>query len=308
MKLHTKLTVFVLILFSLIIIGMVLWKPVKVRYYTSRLQSDNIKVRQAYAKKLLEMGAREPVFRYYTGKYDPKSVEKRMAVVGELCAGGDKGKEVMKEIFRNWCCSPSQQVKIQVGTMTLYNGSKVEIKSMWVDKYEVTLEKYIFYKATQGVLIEVPILTDGADQQKQPDLWECYSMPMTNISWHGAKAYANWLGMRLPTEHEWEYAARAGSTGKYCFGDNESLLDEYAWFKDNSGGKLHPVGQKMPNRWGLHDVHGNVWEWFSNKEEAKGGDFNDKPILCGVNTHAGTLGTTGWIRNDIGFRCVRDVK
>ena len=71
--------------------------------------------------------------------------------------------------------------------------------------------------------------------------------------------------MRLPTEAEWEYAVRAGSDSNWFFGDDSSGLGEYAWHKDNAGGKSHPVGQKKPNPWGLHDVYGNVCERVSDK-------------------------------------------
>jgi formylglycine-generating enzyme required for sulfatase activity len=120
-------------------------------------------------------------------------------------------------------------------------------------------------------------------------------LPVENVSWNDAIAFCNTLsereglkpyyrsgtgeplggdGYRLPTEAEWEYACRGGSTTRYCFGDDAASLGEYAWYRDNSDRKAHPVGQKRPNAFGLYDMHGNVWEWCLDRYDAK---FYDQP-------------------------------
>lgn len=85
------------------------------------------------------------------------------------------------------------------------------------------------------------------------------SLPQVNVSWNDARAYSEWAGLRLPTEAEWEYAARATTAGPR-YGE----LDAIAWYAGNSGGRLHPVRVKQPNHWGLYDSLGNVWEWVAD--------------------------------------------
>ncbi|MBK6796333.1 MAG: formylglycine-generating enzyme family protein [Acidobacteria bacterium] len=126
---------------------------------------------------------------------------------------------------------------------------KVTLKPFYMGKYQVTQKQW------EAVMGNNPSSSKGDD------------LPVETVSWDDAKEFCKKLSektgreYRLPSESEWEYAARAGSKGEYCFGDDKSLLPEYAWFDANSGGQTHPVGQKKPNAWGLYDVHGNVWEW-----------------------------------------------
>jgi formylglycine-generating enzyme required for sulfatase activity/tetratricopeptide (TPR) repeat protein len=127
---------------------------------------------------------------------------------------------------------------------------EVEItRGFYIGRYEVTEAQY------QRVMRAAPAGSRGPEY------------PVAQVSWDEAALFCRRLSAqarrrcRLPTEAEWEYACRAGSKTRYCFGGNSGMLGDHAWFKSNSGGETHPVGRKKPNAWGLHDVHGNVWEW-----------------------------------------------
>jgi formylglycine-generating enzyme required for sulfatase activity len=127
----------------------------------------------------------------------------------------------------------------------------VAVGSFEMGKYPVTQKQW------QVVMGDNPSYFKGAGE-------DC---PVEQVSWDDAQEFIKALNAltgqeyRLPTEAEWEYACRAGSTGKWCFGDDESELGQYAWHRKNSDNKTHPVGKKKPNAFGLHDLHGNVWEW-----------------------------------------------
>ncbi len=126
-------------------------------------------------------------------------------------------------------------------------------KGFYLGKYEVTQAQY---EAIMG--------NNPSRSTKGPDC------PVDNVGVDDARSFcgkvAEMVGydVRLPTEAEWEYASRAGSSKKWFFGDDPSAIGQYAWFKDNAGGKSHPVGLKEPNPWGLYDIYGNVNERISD--------------------------------------------
>ena len=101
-----------------------------------------------------------------------------------------------------------------------------------------------------------------------PSYYKGTNLPVEQVSWNAAQGFLTNLNermsgyrFRLPSEAEWEYACRAGTTTQYSFGDGNTALPEYGWFTGNGERKTHPVGEKKPNPWGLYDIHGNVWEW-----------------------------------------------
>ncbi|MBY0373185.1 MAG: formylglycine-generating enzyme family protein [Bryobacteraceae bacterium] len=127
-------------------------------------------------------------------------------------------------------------------------------RGFWIGQTEVTQRAY------QRVMGSNPSRYQGLDR------------PVDQVSWHGARNYCRSVGMRLPTESEWEYAARGGDHGPR-FGPLEAI----AWFDGNSRDQTHTVAQKRPNKFGLYDTLGNVWEWVQDSY----GESGEKRILRG---------------------------
>jgi formylglycine-generating enzyme required for sulfatase activity len=132
----------------------------------------------------------------------------------------------------------------------------------------------------EAVMGENPSAFRGADR------------PVEQVSWDDCQAFLARLNaagpgtFRLPTEAEWEYACRAGATGRFCYGDDVHRLGDFAWTSENSGGETRPVGGKRPNAWGLHDVHGNVWEWCQDFWD----DYAEGPVKDPQGAPTGFLG------------------
>ncbi|MEA2051301.1 MAG: formylglycine-generating enzyme family protein [Euryarchaeota archaeon] len=143
--------------------------------------------------------------------------------------------------------------------------------------HHVNIEKAFYmgrYEVTQKQWRE--IMGDNSPYRFKGDSLPVECVPLGNmldfIRWLNVKEGTN--KYRLPSEAEWEYACRAGTTTRYSFGDEDASLDDYAWYRDNSDHQTHPVGQKKSNSWELYDMHGNVWEWVS---DCWYGNYNGAP-------------------------------
>jgi formylglycine-generating enzyme required for sulfatase activity/tetratricopeptide (TPR) repeat protein len=175
-------------------------------------------------------------------------------------------------------------------------GSPADEKGVWEEEgqvHNVKISKQ-FYLGIYPVTQQQWKILMG----ENPSYFKGDNLPVENVSWDNILRFIIKLNekegsdkYRLPSEAEWEYAVRGDTRTRYYFGDDESELDDYAWYLDNSEGRTHPVGQKKPNQWGLYDMHGNVWEWVQDKWHRS---YDDAPE-----------DGSAWESGDVSFRVVR---
>lgn len=229
-------------------------------------------------------------------------------------------------------------VLIPAGKFDMGSPTREKCRKLWESPvHRVTIEKPFYlgrYPVTQEQWQKV--------MGNNPSYFRGKKHPVENVSWNEVQVFFRKLNsmenageknliFRLPTEAEWEYAARAGTATAYFFGNDESKLKEYAWFLENSGLETHPVGLRKPNPWGLYDIYGNTGEWVQDEYHisyrgapsdgrAWENSFSSVSTPVRIRRGGGWNGNAGCCRsaerlfaaqdkrlNSLGFRAVREL-
>jgi formylglycine-generating enzyme required for sulfatase activity len=195
-----------------------------------------------------------------------------------------------------------------------------EQRQFWMARTETTVEQFAAFVRATGYRTD-------AEKAAAPRTWHSPGFPLKSkqpvayVTPSDAMAYCEFIGARLPSDAEWEYAARAGAATRHYWGD--SIDGRYLWYRANSDGAPHPVARKRPNAFGLYDVEGNVWEWalsppdkgepLANRrggswidcEDIEGGPGRGPGPLIALATSFKVPIKINHRYDDIGFRCAR---
>lgn len=194
-----------------------------------------------------------------------------------------------------------------------YPQAKIRLSAFYMDRTPVTVADFTDFSRRTGVRLP-----------PQPE-WSSPEHPVVNVTWDEAFSYCYSRGKTLPTEAQWERAARGGTLTEFSYGEDEKEGLEYSWRLDNSDGQAHPVAQKKPNQFGLYDMHGNVWQWVSDwydkdyyqrapAENPQGPADGTHKVLRGGAYNTYPYNTRSAFRDHLppgtrdssqGFRCVR---
>ena len=197
-------------------------------------------------------------------------------------------------------------------------------RPFWMHKTEVTVGHFREFVKATGYITETEKAGSRWFWSNTRAFKVADRQPVVYVSLKDAEAYCSWIGARLPTEPEWTYAFRAGETITGHLWWNTD--GRYVWYRENSGAQPQPVGRKLPNAWGLHDMEGNAWEWTRTVPPEKapaairGGSWIACPAIEGAPKQPGEKSGQEYqpfsrcpsmgdhIRDDVGFRCARQFR
>lgn len=248
---------------------------------------------------------------------------------------------ILGVIFQAIAQEHSKMVCISAGYFTpLFkdetDAGKIKIEPFYMDVYPVTNAQFLeFVKANpkwqrsriKRLFADKSYLNHWKSDLELGEKINPHS-PVTNISWFAAKAYAEWLGKRLPTVAEWEYVASASKIKPNAYGDEKVIQSILDWYSKRSLDKLQPVGSTDKNYWGVYDLHGLIWEWTYDFNTAlvtgefRGDASLERNLFCGASGISSTDARNypafmrygfrsslkaNYTVNNLGFRCVKDI-
>jgi formylglycine-generating enzyme required for sulfatase activity len=290
------------------------------QYEELRRQHEAFRKALASAERIAELEKSAPEARELADRLKDSLVrvdrlEKQLAALTALTAPQQAASEMLARVKK---VGGIDLVRIPAGEFYMGSENKVGFydeqprhkvtiaKPFYLGKTEVTVGQFKRFVQATGHQTEAE-KAGGKNTWKAPRFEQTDDHPVVYVSWNDAVAYCGWLAketgakVRLPREAEWEYSCRAGAATKFCFGDDEEGLGQYAWYTKNTGDKgTRACGLKLPNAFGLYDMHGNAWEWcldgqrhYQDRAEIdpegptaganrviRGGSFDDNPLNC----------------------------